>query len=72
MAKLIAFLYCPECGHATPERMPVDHSVIAHKCLFCGAVMRPSPGRCCVFCSHADLPCPLCQNENTCADPLNR
>jgi hypothetical protein len=66
MTQLIAFLYCPECGQPTPKEMPVDHRLASHECLFCHAIMGTTPGFCCVFCSHADILCPLCQVENTC------
>jgi hypothetical protein len=27
----------------------------------CGAVLRPRPGDCCMFCSHGSVPCPPVQ-----------
>ena len=27
----------------------------------CGALLRPKPGDCCVFCSFGTVPCPLVQ-----------
>jgi hypothetical protein len=66
LTQLNAFLYCPFCQQATPAQMPFDHRVATYECLFCGGIMATTPGRCCVFCSHADTPCPSCQVENTC------
>ena len=30
-------------------------------CRHCGAVLKPLPGDCCVFCSYGDVPCPPIQ-----------
>jgi len=29
-----------------------------YRCTDCGAMLKPQPGDCCVFCSYADAPCP--------------
>lgn len=52
---------CPECGHAETETMPTDACLWFYACKGCGALLRPKPGDCCVFCSYASLPCPPVQ-----------
>jgi hypothetical protein len=58
---LESILVCPECGHAAPETMPTDACLFFYKCEACSAVLRPSPGDCCVFCSYGTVPCPPMQ-----------
>ena len=43
-------LTCPECGHQVVETMPVDRCQFYYECEGCGALLRPKPGDCCVFC----------------------
>jgi hypothetical protein len=47
---------CPECGHIKVEMMPTDACQFFYDCTGCGAVLRPKPGDCCVFCSYASVP----------------
>lgn len=54
-------LTCPECGHARTETMPADACLWFYDCTHCGAVLKPKPGDCCVFCSYGDVPCPPVQ-----------
>ena len=49
---------CPHCGTAKTETMPVNACQYFYDCSGCGAVLRPLPGDCCVFCSFATVPCP--------------
>jgi len=56
-----AAITCPVCGHREAERMPTDACQFFYECRNCGALLRPKPGDCCVFCSYADLPCPPVQ-----------
>jgi transcription elongation factor Elf1 len=58
---LNATITCPHCGHRRLETMPTDACQFFYDCRACGALLRPKPGHCCVFCSHADLPCPPVQ-----------
>jgi hypothetical protein len=51
-------LTCPHCGHAQSERMPTDACLYFWNCPACGALLRPKPGDCCVFCSYGSVPCP--------------
>ena len=51
-------LTCPDCGHASVERMPEDACSFFHVCAGCGATLKPLPGDCCVFCSYGDVVCP--------------
>lgn len=49
---------CPTCGHQAEESMPTDACVYFWACPACGALARPKPGDCCVFCSYGATPCP--------------
>lgn len=49
---------CPVCGYASAADMPADACVVVYVCPQCGAVLRPLPGDCCVFCSYGDDLCP--------------
>ncbi|MEX1109067.1 MAG: GDCCVxC domain-containing (seleno)protein [Dongiaceae bacterium] len=61
---------CPECGHRTLETMPADACQYFYDCTKCGALLKPKPGDCCVFCSYADTPCPPIQSSwNGNSDP---
>ncbi|MDZ7747810.1 MAG: GDCCVxC domain-containing (seleno)protein [Halofilum sp. (in: g-proteobacteria)] len=61
-----ATLTCPHCGHASRETMPDDACTWFHDCADCGALLRPKPGDCCVFCSWGDAPCPPVQRDGAC------
>jgi hypothetical protein len=58
---LTATITCPHCGHKARETMPTDACVHYYECKACGAILKPKPGDCCVFCSYADAPCPPVQ-----------
>lgn len=60
-------LTCPECGHTVVETMPTDACQYFYDCQGCGAVLRPLPGDCCVFCSYGDVPCPPIQEGACCS-----
>jgi hypothetical protein len=62
-------LTCPLCGHRTSETMPVDACIYFHDCAGCGALLRPKPGDCCVFCSYGSVPCPPVQEARACCRP---
>jgi len=66
---LISTITCPHCGHATTETMPTDACLWFHDCTGCGALLRPKPGDCCVFCSYGSVPCPPVQTGGGCCDP---
>lgn len=51
-------IVCPNCGHQTTETMPTDACQFFYDCVGCGAVLRPEPGDCCVFCSYGSVICP--------------
>lgn len=59
-------IVCPSCSGATLETMPNDACQYFYDCKHCGAVLRPLPGDCCVFCSFADVKCPPVQAERSC------
>lgn len=54
-------IVCPLCGHSRVETMPLDACQFFYDCRGCGAVLRPAPGDCCVFCSYGSVPCPPVQ-----------
>jgi hypothetical protein len=56
---------CPDCEHSTTETMPSDACRIFYECRSCGAMLRPRPGDCCVFCSYGSIPCPPVQAEKS-------
>jgi len=58
---LTSVLTCPHCGHRSTETMPTDACLWIHECAACGAVLRPKPRDCCVFCSYGSVPCPPVQ-----------
>ena len=74
MTQLISTLTCPQCGKASTETMPTDACQYFYDCRHCGAVLKPLPGDCCVFCSYGDMPCPPIQEAKatgqaaTCGD----
>jgi hypothetical protein len=53
---------CPHCGASKLEAMPTDACQFLYDCTHCGALLRPKPGHCCVFCSYGSVPCPPMQN----------
>lgn len=59
-------LTCPQCGHAAVETMPLDACQFFYDCAGCGAVLKPEPGDCCVYCSYGSVPCPPVQRGETC------
>ena len=60
---------CPQCGHAETETMPTEACQWFYACKGCGALLKPKPGDCCVFCSYGDVPCPPIQLERAgCSD----
>ncbi len=64
--KLRSTLTCPKCGHVETETMPTDACQYFYDCKGCGAVLKPLPGDCCVFCSYGDVPCPPIQEGSCC------
>lgn len=58
---LVSTITCPVCGTAKTETMPNDACQFFYDCTGCGALLRPKPGDCCVFCSYGDVPCPPVQ-----------
>jgi hypothetical protein len=49
---------CPACDFAAEETMASDSCQFFYECRGCGALLRPLPGDCCVFCSYGSVPCP--------------
>lgn len=63
MVVTATLITCPECAHPEAEQMPTDSCVYLYACKECGAVLKPKPGDCCVFCSYGSVPCPPKQAE---------
>jgi hypothetical protein len=64
----VATLTCPSCGHQADETLPVDCCLYFYRCVSCEALMRPTPGDCCVFCSYGNHRCPFVQDGTPCPD----
>ena len=64
--ELTSTLTCPKCGHASQLQMPTDACLFFHRCDGCGALLRPLPGDCCVFCSFGSAKCPPVQQQGGC------
>jgi hypothetical protein len=59
----LSAIRCPECGFEKEEAMPTGSCQYFYQCTGCGAVLKPQPGDCCVFCSYGSVPCPPKQAE---------
>ncbi|HZD54169.1 MAG TPA: GDCCVxC domain-containing (seleno)protein [Woeseiaceae bacterium] len=57
---------CPHCGREARERMPVDACQYYYDCAGCGALLKPKPGDCCVYCSYGTVKCPPVQAGERC------
>lgn len=57
---------CPECAHSETETMPTDACQWFYDCKGCGAVLKPKPGDCCVYCSYGTVACPPIQLGDPC------
>ncbi|AOJ73169.1 MULTISPECIES: GDCCVxC domain-containing (seleno)protein [Burkholderia] len=62
-------LTCPHCGFARRETMPEDVCLFYYACGACGALLRPKPGDCCVFCSYGSVRCPSMQRRSQAEGP---
>ncbi|MEL7322562.1 MAG: GDCCVxC domain-containing (seleno)protein [Pseudomonadota bacterium] len=59
-------LTCPECGYQSKDTMPTNACQFFYDCNGCGAVLKPNPGDCCVYCSFGDVACPPIQVGDDC------
>ncbi|GLK53939.1 MULTISPECIES: GDCCVxC domain-containing (seleno)protein [Alphaproteobacteria] len=60
-------LTCPQCGSVHHDlSMPADACQYFWDCPSCGALIKPRPGDCCVFCSYGSVPCPPVQTGKSC------
>ncbi len=66
--KLHGTLICPHCGHREDLAMPENARVYFHLCAGCGAMLKPLPGDCYVFCSYGTVPCPPKQKAAGCCN----
>jgi hypothetical protein len=55
---LESMITCPSCGAIKAETMATDACQFFYECTSCGALVRPRPGDCCVFCSYGTVACP--------------
>lgn len=65
-ALLEGVVTCPHCGFPGRETMPTDACLFFYECRSCGALLRPKPGDCCVFCSYGTVKCPPAQATREC------
>ncbi|MEO6781558.1 MAG: GDCCVxC domain-containing (seleno)protein [Bradyrhizobium sp.] len=71
--QLVSTIRCPRCGGEREERMPNDACQFFYQCTYCGEVLRPIAGDCCVFCSYGTVPCPSIQQapiQTDCCGPV--
>ena len=66
MIETTSRITCPDCGHGEREVMRRDACLYFYDCKGCGALLRPKPGDCCVFCSYGDVACPPVQAGGGC------
>src|SRR6266571_2903737 len=68
MSELVheSVLTCPKCSFASAETMPTDACQFFYECKGCGAMLKPNPGDCCVFCSFGSVKCPPMQANRSC------
>jgi len=59
-------LTCPECGYQSKNLMPTNACQFYYDCEGCGALLKPLPGDCCVYCSYGDVKCPPIQQGASC------
>jgi len=57
---------CPHCGFSKVERMPTSNCQILYTCENCKKNLTPNKGDCCVYCTHATVPCPPIQEDKEC------
>jgi hypothetical protein len=67
---LTSTITCPNCGFEKQEPMPENACVHFYECTHCHQLLRPQPGKCCVFCSYGSTPCPPRQPREA-VHPLN-
>ena len=65
---LTSTLTCPDCGHVSIETMPTDACQWFYDCKGCGALLKPKPGDCCVYCSYGTCACPPVQAGQACCE----
>lgn len=72
MLDLTATITCPTCHAVATETMPTDRCQYLYECRACGAIVKPKPGDCCVYCSYANRPCPIMQQSGSSREPRRR
>jgi len=63
MIELKSTITCPKCSKSKTEEMPTTSCQYFYECIFCGELLKPKQGDCCVYCSYADVPCPPIQEQ---------
>ncbi len=75
--QLVSILTCPHCRHAEELTMPLNACQFFQVCSGCRALLRPSVGHCCVFCSFGTVQCPPMQGGDreapggSCCSPVS-
>ncbi|MBE8159065.1 MAG: hypothetical protein HAW59_06765 [Betaproteobacteria bacterium] len=59
---------CPQCEKKAKAEMPQNACQWFYECSFCGALLRPKKGDCCVFCSYGEHVCPPKQQGISCCN----
>lgn len=60
----VANLTCPKCGHKQEAPIPTTSCVPFYVCDGCKETIQSEGEDCCVFCSHADKPCPISNKKS--------
>ncbi|MDF5691239.1 GDCCVxC domain-containing (seleno)protein [Aquirufa aurantiipilula] len=63
---LRSIITCPHCMHQATENMPENACQYFYTCTYCGELIKPKAGDCCVFCSYGTVPCPPIQRGDQC------
>lgn len=58
MAREIAILTCPECGHKQPQEIPEKSCLTFYRCGGCRRLIAARE-LCCVICEFGDRRCPV-------------
>lgn len=65
-----SILTCPECDHQQKELMPHSACIPIYHCMGCQQDILALNDDCCVFCSYADISCPLKDKRSSCNDGI--
>lgn len=54
-----AQLRCLHCGKTQEVLIPQNSCLHFHPCVYCGKILAPTAGSCCVICAYSDKTCPI-------------